>query len=47
MIISMFLVYSYCLGVRRRKWMPFRPPFATAGERFVENTISSRIKLIK
>ena len=26
--------------------MPFRSPFATAGERFVENTISSTIKLI-
>jgi hypothetical protein len=24
--------------------MPFRTPFATAGERFVENTISSTIK---
>jgi len=27
--------------------MPFRTPFATAGERFVENMISSPIKLIK
>jgi len=26
--------------------MPFRTPFAMAGERFVENTISSTIKLI-
>jgi len=26
--------------------MPFRTPFATAGEQFVENTSSSRIELI-
>jgi len=26
--------------------MPFRTPFAMAGERFVKNTISSTIKLI-
>ncbi len=44
--ISILLVYLYCLGARRRQWIPFRPPFATAGERFIENTSSSRIKLI-
>jgi hypothetical protein len=27
--------------------MPFQPPFTTVGKRFVENTSSSRIKLIK
>ena len=27
--------------------MPFQTPFTTAGERFAENTSSSRIKLIK
>jgi len=27
--------------------MPFRTPFATAGEQFVENMRGSRIKLIK
>ena len=41
----MLLFYSYCLGTRRQWWMPFRTPFATAGEQFVENTISSTIKL--
>jgi len=47
MFISMLLTYSYYMGARRRWWMPFRTPFATAGERVVENTSSSRIKLIK
>jgi hypothetical protein len=28
-------------------WMPFWPPFSMACEQFVENTSSSRIKLIK
>jgi hypothetical protein len=46
MFISMLLTYSYCLGARRRWWMPFRAPFLTACERFAENTSSSRIKLI-
>jgi len=26
------------MGARRQRWMPFRQPFSTAGERFVENT---------
>ncbi len=34
------------MGARRQRWMPFRLPFATAGERFVKNTSSSTIKLI-
>ena len=42
----MLLAYLYCLGARRRQWMPFWPQFATAGERFVENTSSSTFKLI-
>jgi hypothetical protein len=46
MFISMLLTYSYCLGARRRRWMPFRHPFSTAGERIMENTSSCRIKLI-
>jgi hypothetical protein len=47
MFISMLSTYSYNMGARRRLWMPFWPPFSTACERFVENTSSSRIKLIK
>ncbi len=43
----MILVYSYCLGARRKQWMPFQPPFLTAGEQFIKNTSSHRIKLIK
>jgi hypothetical protein len=44
----MLLVYWYRLGARHRQWMPFRAPFATAGEQFIENTIkSSTIKLEK
>ncbi len=43
----MLLVYSYCLGARRWWWMPFRPPLLTAGEQFIKNTSSHRIKLIK
>jgi hypothetical protein len=42
----MLLVYSYCLGARRQRWMPFQPPFVMVGEQFVENTSSSTIKLI-
>ncbi len=42
----MLLVYSYCLGTRRRHWMPFRPPFAMAGKRLANNKMSCRIKLI-
>jgi hypothetical protein len=42
----MLSVYWYCLSTRRGRWMPFRTPFATAGEQFVENTISSTIILI-
>ncbi len=33
------------MGARRQQWMPFQPPFSTAGEQFVKNTISSKIKL--
>jgi hypothetical protein len=33
------------MGARHQQWMPFRPPFLTAGERFVKNTSISRIKL--
>ena len=47
MFISMLLTYLYNMGTRRRSWMPFRPPFVTACKRLVENTSSSRIKLIK
>jgi hypothetical protein len=47
MFISMLSTYSYCLGARRRWWMPFRAPFLTACERFAENTSSSRINLFK
>jgi hypothetical protein len=43
----MLSAYSYYMGARRRLWMPFWPPFLTACERFVENTSSSRINLIK
>jgi hypothetical protein len=42
----MLLVYLYCLGARRQLWMPFRQPFLAAGEQFVENKMSCRIKLI-
>ena len=42
----MLFVYSYCLGARRQQLMPFRPPFLAAGERFVENKMSCRIRLI-
>jgi hypothetical protein len=28
------------MGARRQQWMPFWPPFMTAGKRFVENTSS-------
>ncbi len=43
----MLLVYSYCLGARRWRWMPFRPPILMAVERFIKNTSSHRIELIK
>ena len=46
LFISMLFIYPYCLGVRPRQWMPFRPPFATAGKRLVNNKMSCRIKLI-
>ena len=44
--ISILLVYLYCLGARRRQWMPFRPPFAMAGEQFIENASSNTNKII-
>ncbi len=44
---SMLFIYSYCLGTRCWQWMPFWPPFLTAGEQFIKNTSSHRIKLIK
>ena len=47
MFISMLSTYSYNMGTRRQRWMQFWPPFLTACERFVKNTSSSRIKLIK
>ena len=47
MFISMLSTYLCNMGTRRRLWMPFWLPFLTACERFVENTSSSRIKLIK
>jgi hypothetical protein len=31
------------LGARRQQWMPFRPPFLSAGERFVKSKMSFRI----
>jgi hypothetical protein len=40
----MLLVYSYCSGTRRQQWMPFWPPFLTAGKQFVKNRISSKNK---
>ncbi len=43
----MLLVYSHCLGARRWRWLLFWPPFSMAGERFIKNTSSHRIKLIK
>ncbi len=43
----MLLVYLCCLGARRQWWMPFWPPFLTAGKRLIKNTSSHRIKLIK
>ena len=46
LFINMLVVYWYCLGTRRRHWMPFRPPFLTVGERLVKNKMSCRIKLI-
>jgi len=46
MFISMLLTYLYYVGARRQWWMPFRTPFATAGERFVKDMVSSTIKLI-
>jgi hypothetical protein len=42
----MLWTQSYVCGACRRWWVPFRPPFATVGERFVKNTIRSTIKLI-
>ena len=47
MFISVLSTYSYNMGARRRLWMPFWPPFSKACERFVKNTSSSRIILIK
>ncbi len=43
----MLLVYLYCLGAPRWRWAPFQPPFLMAGEWFIKNTSSHRIKLIK
>ena len=43
----MLLVYLYCLGTRRWQWMPYQPPFLTAGKGFIKNTSSHRIKLMK
>ncbi len=34
------------MGTRRQKWMPFRPPFLTAGERFVKNTSNIELNLL-
>ncbi len=34
------------MDARRQWWMPFRPPFSTAGEQFVENTSSCRNQFI-
>jgi hypothetical protein len=31
------------MGAHRRRWMPFRQPFLTAGKGIVENTSSCRI----
>ncbi len=28
------------MGARCQQWMPFRPPFLTAGEQFIKNTSS-------
>ncbi len=42
----MLLVYLYCLGAHRQRWMPFWPPYLVASERFVENKMICRIKLI-
>jgi len=46
LFITMLFIYLYCLGTRRQQWMQLRPPFLAAGERFVENKMSCRIKLI-
>ncbi len=43
----MLLVYLYFLGARHWQWMSFWPPFSAAGEWFIKNTSSHRIKLIK
>ncbi len=44
----MLLFYLYCLGARRWQcWMPFQPPFSTAGKQFIKNTSSHRIYSIK
>ena len=42
--LSIHIVWG--LGTHRQRWMPFRPPFLAAGERFVENKMSCSIKLI-
>ena len=34
------------MGAHRWQWMPFRPPFPMAGERFLEYTSSCRNKLL-
>jgi hypothetical protein len=40
------LTNSYYMGTRRRQWMPIWQPFLTAGERFVKNRSTCRIKLM-
>ncbi len=37
----------YYLGAHRQQWIPFWPPFLTTDKRFIKNTSSHRIKLIK
>jgi len=43
LFICMLLVYSYYLGARRRQWMPFCPPFVTAGERFIKIRVVAQL----
>jgi hypothetical protein len=43
MILINLLVYY---GARRRRWMPFWPPFLWAGEQCYENTSRHKIKSI-
>ena len=45
-LMPRLLRYSFCLAAFRRQRMPFRPPFAAAGEQIIKNTGSSTFELI-